>query len=88
MKNNYIVVDPNAKSKFYVPIETTYGGVIEGNRIPKNVDLPIKTNTTDRLFHELGHIIYEGQTQSKVIDFNNKTRTIQKLKKRPYDSNH
>ena len=88
LKNNYIVVDPNAKSKFYVPIETTYGGVIEGNRIPKNVDLPIKTNTTDRLFHELGHIIYEGQTQSKVIDFNNKTRTIQKLKKRPYDSNH
>ena len=88
LKNNYIVVDPNAKSKFYVPIETTYGSVIEGNRIPKIVDLPIKTNITDRLFHELGHIIYEGQTQSKVIDFNNKTRRIQKLKKRPYDSNH
>jgi RHS repeat-associated protein len=48
----------------------------------------IKTNLTDVILHEIGHVIYQGQTQDKVIDFNNRVRNILRLPKRPYDETH
>ena len=47
-----------------------------------------ETNTTDRTFHEIGHLIYEGRPQSLVIDYNNYLRNIIGLPKRKYDEKH
>ncbi len=55
-----------------------------GNYEPKQ----IKTNVTDMIFHEMGHKIMEGQTQDKVLEFNNRIRRILKLNKRKPDEEH
>lgn len=36
------------------------------------------TNPTLGLFHEMGHVIYDGQDQTQVITFDNMIRGIQK----------
>lgn len=47
-----------------------------------------KTNVTDRVFHEFGHVLYDGKIQSGVIDYNNHIRKILNLPNRKYDSYH
>lgn len=50
---------------------------------PRFIKTEIKTNTADAIFHELGHIIFQGQSH-----INNKVRKILKLKSRPFDEEH
>ena len=52
------------------------------------IEKEISTNTTDKLFHEFGHVIYDGKPQSAVIYYNNIVRKILKLKKRKLDETH
>ncbi|MFM9951112.1 MAG: RHS repeat domain-containing protein, partial [Saprospiraceae bacterium] len=47
-----------------------------------------KTNTADKTFHEIGHVLYRGDTQDKVLNYNNSVRKILGLKNRPYDETH
>ena len=56
--------------------------------VARFVPMSIATNLADRTFHEIGHIIYAGKTQNKVIDYNNRVRRILGLDARPYDENH
>lgn len=54
-------------------------------------DRMIKTVQNDRsavLFHELGHLIYRGKTQSNVIDFENMVREVLGMKEKPHDMPH
>ena len=48
----------------------------------------IKTNVSNLTWHGIGHVIYGGKTQNKVLDFDNKVREIMNLPKRPYDQTH
>ena len=48
----------------------------------------IQINDCDLFFHELGHVIYAGQTQDKVIKYNNYVRKILNLPKRRMDETH
>jgi hypothetical protein len=61
--------------------------IIESNG-PRFKETKIQTNVTDATFHELGHIIYQGRTQNKVINFNNRVRKILKFTNRPDDESH
>ncbi|WP_296621088.1 RHS repeat-associated core domain-containing protein [Marivirga sp.] len=40
---------------------------------------PITTSKQNRTLHGIGHAIYRGNTQDKVLDFDNKTRRANKL---------
>ena len=48
----------------------------------------VRTNRSDLLFHSMGHILYAGKPQNKVIDFNNLARKSLNLPKRKYDEDH
>ena len=48
----------------------------------------IQTNVTDATFHEIGHVIYQGQAQDKVLDYNNNIRKILGFPKRFPDEEH
>ena len=51
-------------------------------------DKTVEANTTDMLFHEFGHKIYQGQSQDKVLGYNNVVRKLLKLKPRRSDYEH
>ncbi len=71
---HYIIIDPTIQSAGVILEDATY--------------LKIKTNVTDATFHEIGHVLYDKQPQSKVIDYENKVRRILRLPRRPYDIEH
>ena len=91
---NFIVVDPNASNTFPVDIVTADYYRLDGkSKYAKSGDVLFRgsrceTSTTDRVFHELGHVLYNGKKQSGVINYNNYIRKILGLPDRKYDSNH
>ena len=93
VSQNTVLIDPNnsginnqvsvfaVTSAYYLkPIDPANGARFEQKTI--------KTNTAVSLFHELGHVIYRGNTQDKVIDYENKAREQMGLPDRPYDETH
>ena len=75
-----IEVNKVTDAYYKLPIDPENGARL----IPINIHI----NSTDKLFHELGHVIFEKQSQDLVIDYNNHARRILKLKLRPYDEYH
>jgi RHS repeat-associated protein len=90
LTENIVLISPNN-----TPTELNYIEFSEG--FPQKT---VDNNRATSLFHELGHIIHAGQDQSKVIQFDNTIRSIQKapnpdgtfrknpLKKRTPDITH
>ena len=40
------------------------------------------------MLHEIGHVLYRGNTQDKVLDYKNKARKQLGLPKWPYDETY
>jgi len=92
---NYIVIDPAGKDIIPTNIVTDAYYTTKGSREsesgnPNYSSTFFKTNTSDKTWHGLGHVINAGKSQDKVIDFNNKTRALMTppLPKRYPDFNH
>ena len=94
LKDNYIIVNPNAPTELSTDIVTSDYYRLDGKpKYAKEGDIlfvlsKFITNTTDRTFHELGHVIYDGKPQSFVINYNNYLRKIIGLPIRKYDKEH
>jgi hypothetical protein len=89
LSQNTILIDPSI-SQFTVNKVTSvyYIMPIDPANGDRFIPTTIQTNVNDATFHEFGHVIYQGQTQDKIIDFNNRVRKILNLPKRPYDETH
>ena len=67
---NAIVINPNQKQLKVFPVFNENESGI--NQLESIFGKWIKTNTSDMLFHEIGHLLYEDT--GSVIDYNNKAR--------------
>lgn len=90
---NYVVINPltSQEIKIYSVTDNyykTYGTVPTPDSEPNFKIETIKTNVSNLTWHGIGHVIYGGKTQNKVLDFDNKVREIMNLPKRPYDQTH
>ena len=83
MDYSIILIDPSV-TNFTVSEMIDENSIMAANYRDKTVE----TNTTDMLFHEFGHKIYQGQSQDKVLDYNNDVRKLLKLKPRRSDYEH
>lgn len=91
ISRNYVIVNPNSSSSFSVNVVTPAyydNGPINPGGPARFYTASVSTNPTDIVFHELGHVIHQGQTQDHVIDFNNVIRRQIGLPIRPYDETH
>jgi len=90
LTENYIVVDPNAPSEISTMDITShyYQQPIDPSGPARFQRQTYSTNITDRTFHELGHVLYEGETQDKVLNFNNLVRSILGMQRRRPDEHH
>ena len=94
LEENYIIIDPNIPSE--IPVNLLTDNFYVGEGVPTNISnaptrfrkSTFKTNVADATFHELGHVIYNGKRQDKVIRFNNTARRILGLPKREQDETH
>lgn len=92
-KQNYIVIDPFSPQEISILRVTdayyeTYGTVPTPNSKPNFSNETIKTNVSNLTWHGIGHVIFGGKSQDKVLDFDNKTRKLMNLSRRPYDQTH
>ena len=106
---NYIVIDPTVNSLGTVlEVTATYYKHRRNKTKPEISDNPqsfivhddVATSTSALTMHGIGHILYSGQKQSLVIDFENSSRALNKIKNpngtfipnpvtpRPYDVRH
>ena len=91
IENEYIIIDPNASNEFdvfKVTDEYYKDGPIDPNGPPRFKKETVETNMADRFYHELGHLIYQGQRQDLVLSFNNIARNILVLPARSPDETH
>jgi len=78
VSENTILVDPNAATIFNVQAVNdfyyTSGGVV----IPgiTTTATSVTSSMENATWHELGHIVFQGKTQDKVLNFDNMTRGI------------
>lgn len=91
VSQNTILIDPKTANTpvsvfaitdayYKKPIDPANGARFEQKTVPGNIGTS--------MFHELGHVIFRGQTQNKVLDYENKARKQMNLPKRPYDETH
>ena len=90
---NFIVINPRSAQNIQIFKVTdnyynTYGTVQMQTNEPNFIIETIVTNVSNLTWHGIGHVIYAGETQDKVLDFDNKTRKIMNMPKRPYDETH
>jgi len=92
---NYIVIDPNGPTS--VPVmEVTNNYYSSKGTMPKLGDPPnfkmgtTETNAENATWHGLGHAIYAGDSQDKVLNFDNRTRKMMSpsLQMRKADETH
>ncbi len=86
---NTLLIDPSLHHKTLNVMEVTsayYNSSIGNN--PRFKQSTFRTNIQDLFFHELGHVIYQGQSQDKVLNYNNIFRKIIGLPKRKPDETH
>ena len=65
-----------------------YGPGAAWSQHPVSTSYLTNTASGDVTFHEIGHVIYQGKSQNKVIDYHNKSRNRLLLTPRPYDEHH
>jgi len=86
---NFIVIDPNITiGKTMEVTDAFYIEPIDPKNGIRFKPVIFQTNIADLTFHEFGHVIYEGKTQDKVLDFNNIVRDLLNLPRRKYDETH
>jgi RHS repeat-associated protein len=90
LSQNTILINPSLPAQMTVMEVTSayYLTPVDPANGARFKETTVKTNVSDVTLHELGHVIYQGQPQNKVIDFNNRVRKILNLPKRPYDETH
>ena len=88
LDQNYIVIDPKGTSPITVnEVTDNYYKTRETGRFPQPGDPPnfvsnnnVVTNPQTPTWHGMGHVIYAGKRQDKVIDYDNAARAINKTK--------
>ena len=89
VSTNIILIDPDATSTQVDAVtDASYGDWSDLSLGVKLETVNVLLNVPDMISHEIGHVLYAGETQDKVIDFNNKARKILGLPKRRYDIKH
>ena len=89
VSTNIILIDPDATSTQVDAVtDASYGDWSDLSLGVKLETVDVQLNVPDMISHEIGHVLYAGKTQYKVIDFNNKAREILGLPKRRYDIKH
>ncbi|MEO9484968.1 MAG: DUF6443 domain-containing protein [Ekhidna sp.] len=102
VSENYVIIDPAESVKATVfPLNPNFNP-----NAPMSPSNPVSTGAVEvnnsrnnRTWHGIGHAIFRGQTQDKVMDFDNATRSANKrfnslgsvlkpLPLKPYDTNH
>ena len=85
LPQNYIVIDPNGEKSINVfEVTQNYYDTKGKGILPKPGDKPnfkpatASTNPENATWHGIGHVIYSGESQEKVLDFDNKTRALSK----------
>jgi len=78
VSENTILVDPNAATTFNVQaVNGSYyssgGAVLPGIT---TTTASVTSSMQNATWHELGHVVYQGKTQDKVLNFDNTTRSI------------
>ncbi|EGJ99559.1 hypothetical protein HMPREF9455_04055 [Dysgonomonas gadei ATCC BAA-286] len=71
---NTILIDPSMHHKTTTVMEVTsayYKTPISPANGPRFRQAPLYTTIQDLFYHELGHVIYQGQSQDKVLKYNN-----------------
>lgn len=75
MQNNLIAINPNAPTRSDVGV-----GIGMKNGKLQTLTKSIISSTATSVFHEFGHVLYDGQDQTQVITFDNLVRGIQKTR--------
>jgi RHS repeat-associated protein len=94
LDQNFIHVDPNVKENIMVPVVTEQYYMVAGllskllgennagryaRTLPgSTVSTPTQISVSDLFWHAIGHIDAEYGMQNRTIDFNNKTRALNK----------
>lgn len=80
ISENIILVDPNIGSSINVMAVTPayYKTPIDPANGPRFISTNIIVNVNNVTLHELGHVLYRGKSQDKVLNFDNLTRSIHK----------
>ncbi|MBK6340651.1 MAG: RHS repeat-associated core domain-containing protein [Bacteroidetes bacterium] len=73
LDQNYVVIDPVGLGEFKI-FETN------DNSPGSFKEKVVETNPNKSTFHGLGHVLYAGQPQDKVIDYDNASRSANKEK--------
>lgn len=95
ISENYVVIDPNGPTSVSV-MEVTSNYYSSKGTTPSLNDPPnfkmgtTETNPENATWHGLGHAIYAGKTQDKVLNFDNRTRKMMSpsLQMRKADEGH
>ena len=89
MDDNNIVINPNTKLIIVYEVTDAYYIVpIDPKNGARFKERTIETNPADMLFHEFGHVIYDGESQDKVLKYNNYVRKTLGLTPRKQDETH
>ena len=93
LDGNYVVVNPKMATSFTVDAITSDFYNLVGKVVAKEkrfTETVVKTNANNATWHGLGHVIFAGQSQDKVIEFDNLTRQMSNppLEPRKEDVNH
>lgn len=88
--NNILLISPNAPNSVnvYEVTDAYYINEIDPSNGDRFIPKTIETNITDRTFHEIGHAIYDGMPQDKVLKYNNYVRSLLGLRRRRPDEEH
>ena len=77
VSENTILIDPNAPTSFSVnAVNDAYYKF--GVAVPGFTTYSVKVSSSQQnlFWHELGHVIYQGKSQDKVLNFDNMTRSL------------
>ncbi len=89
VSENTILIDPsNTSGKIFEVTEAYYVQPIDASNGPRFIEKMLTSTPTSNFFHEIGHVIYRGDTQNKVIDYENNARKQTGLAPRQYDETH
>lgn len=91
-KDNYIVIDL-AKTNDNIPVNVVNEAYYAHEGRTDGITTmfyptTVKSNITDRVFHEIGHLIYDKKPQNNVIIYNNYARQQMGLPLRKNDEHH
>jgi RHS repeat-associated protein len=93
VSQNTILIDPNnpninSSVSVFAVTPVYYMQPINPANGPRFNRLTIPSSTTVTIFHEIGHVLERGNTQDKVLNFENKAKRQIGLPIRPPDETH